>query len=164
MTFIEWCRQTSREHPDCIPYELVRSIMLTALKVVIEEFMANPANAYLDIRGIGRFYLNRRYVHVTASEFGCDEDKIIRWSIHFKPSRQLKETLNGQRDVRDFVIGNKNPLYPEYVIKDGEMKRGYGGNNNLHVNKFKVEITKAYIKLKEKEKRKQIEEKLPDEE
>ena len=170
MTFRDWYLQVAREHPDNIPIDLVKSVLLWAIRVAIEEMMANPASADLDILGLGRFYLNRRYTHVTPSDFACDEEKmLIRWSIHFKPSRQLKETLNGQRDVREFIIAH-NSLYPEIVFEEDSGLRRPFKLKKTRKPKYKITITKGYYESKEREERKKlreekkkIKEKLPDE-
>ena len=63
MTFDEWCRQIKKESDSTIPYDLVKDIMKNAIRIAIEEFLANPADADLSITGIGRFYLNHRICH-----------------------------------------------------------------------------------------------------
>lgn len=142
MTFREWCYQTAKDYGNGIPRKLVHEIMTRAIRVALEEFMANPADAELDIRSIGRFYLNRRYIHVQESQFGCEEKTVIRWSVHFKPSRKLKDAINGKEDYREILIGAATPLYPEYIRnEDGSRKKGSG-------RKFKKEPSVAEYTFK----------------
>ena len=56
MTYDEWVRQIHRELESRVPLELVKDIMNNAMRVAFEELYSNPAEADLNIVGIGRFY------------------------------------------------------------------------------------------------------------
>lgn len=145
MTFVEWAKQTAREVESNVPYELVKDIMVNAIRVATEEMLSNPAEADLDITGIGRFYLNHRICH---NNFPTPEHPEYEtyWTLHFKPARVLKEVFNGKRDVREMMIGCFIPLYPEYVYnEDGSVKKGYprGITKNYKV-KYDVKVVENY--------------------
>ena len=159
MTFMEWYKQTAREVGNGIPFEMVKDIMVRAIRVALEEFIANPTDATLDIKGIGRFYLNRRIVNITE-DIKCDEDQLIRWSIHFKPSKCVKDAINGKSDPREMVIGTVIPLYPEYIYRDGTKSKGAGKKfkTKPKVTEYKVERRKSYVQAVEKMERKEAQE------
>ena len=59
MTLMDMCKQVAKESNSELPYGLVKDIMLDAIRVVLEEFLTNPAEADFSIQSIGRFYMNR---------------------------------------------------------------------------------------------------------
>lgn len=165
MTFMQWYKQTAREcSSEGVPAELVKHVLVMAIRVALEEFMANPADADLDIKGIGRFYLNRRICHNNFYGLGEGKEYEPKWTIQFKPSIRLKDTLNGKWDIRKLVIGSVIPLYPEYAYKDGTKAFGSGKKfkGKVNVRQFKVKTTKKYIEAVKKAEKKMLEEKLPE--
>lgn len=89
MTFREWYCQIAREMDSNIPRELVKDVLVNAIRVALEEFLANPADAELSIKGIGRFYLNHRVCHNNFPTEDSHEYK-THWTMHFRPSIVLK--------------------------------------------------------------------------
>lgn len=133
MTYKEWCEQTHKMLKGEVPKFLVHEVIACAIKSAIEEFLANPADADLDIGGIGRFYMNHRVCHQNIKYKGNspngiteqDEKYVVRWTIHFKPSKKIKQVMNGKMDAREILLGGCFPLYPEYMIdENGYTKRG----------------------------------------
>lgn len=148
MTFAEWCMQTAKESTSQVPYEFVRELMICAIRVAYEELMSNPAEADLDICGIGRFYLNHRICH---NNFPTDDkpEYAAHWTLHFKASTCIKEAINGRRDPRLLSIGNSFPLYPEYfeaANKHLYNKRPSQFCPNYKI-KYKVTAIEGYDKL-----------------
>ena len=166
MTFDEWCRQIKKESDSTIPYDLVKDIMKNAIRIAIEEFLANPADADLSITGIGRFYLNHRICH---NNFPTEDkpEYATAWTIHFRPARPLKEVFNGKRDYREMLIGHNIPLYPDYMMnEDGTMKMGCNKNKPIQIiskHRYTVKTHESYEKAWNKARRKAIKESLPQE-
>ena len=136
MTFKEWCRATAKETPSKVPILLAEEVITTAIRVAIEELMANPADADLDISSICRFYLNHRVCHYMPKYRNIEqpnenatsgEENRVRWTLHCTPRAGLKDVLNGRKDIRTLLIGGGTPLYPEFMINsDGTRKKGKG--------------------------------------
>jgi hypothetical protein len=144
MTFGEWCDQTTRETKSNIPRALVKEVLLTALRVGVEELMSNPAEADLDIKGIGRFYLHRRLFKIPKNEINPNgADHVYRWVLQFKCAKMLREIICGRRPLEDLTIAKVLPLYPEY-------KQYYGARTP-----FGQKEGKRYIVKRAKRKRKQ---------
>lgn len=134
MNFNQWCEQISKEIDGNVPIEFVRGVMITAIRVALEEFRINPAQADLDIGSVGRFYMNHRLCHfnhkfetmntIQKEEYmsGGDEN-MVRWSMHFKTSLTLKKIINGYKDMNDFTIGGGFPLYPDEYFKTHSKKK-----------------------------------------
>ena len=112
MNFGEWVKQISREMGVYADKKLIEDILLTAFRVVLEEFGTNPAEADLDLNGIGRFYFNHRVCH---NNFPIIEEReyITRWTIQFRPYRKIKFIVNGRIPLTDATVGGRY-LYPEY--------------------------------------------------
>ena len=128
MNFSEWCLQTSKELGLEADEDLVRRVLLTAIRTGLEELSANPIHADLDITGIGRFYLNYRIMHNNFYHLkeGAEE-YVKKWEIHFKPSVPLKYVLNQRKPLTDLLVGG-NYIYPEFhtdengfIIKHGQI-------------------------------------------
>lgn len=145
MTFIEWCKATSKETNSSVSRDLVKEIMITAIRVAIEELMANPVDASLDIMSIGRFYLDRvkiKNVYIATNETG----EIMYWRLKFKVAKSLRDSLNNRKDIRELSIGGANPLYPEYNLNpDGTRKKGKGRKPSTKTIRKKYIITEKVI-------------------
>ena len=133
MTYKEWCEQTQKMLKGSVPKFLVHEVIACAIRAVIEEFLANPADADLNIEGIGRFYMNHRVCHQNFRYKGNspsgiteqNEQYLVRWTIHFTPYKKLKDVMNGRMDAREMLLGGCFPLYPEYMLDEkGYIKRG----------------------------------------
>ena len=162
MTFIEWCNQTARDADINVTQDLVKAVMITALRTAIEEFVANPADASLDIYGIGRFYLNRSQYDMSKRFHLKDRtevnDIVGSWIVHFKPSIVLKEVLNGKRELKDMLIGSCIPLYTDKDIQaDGTIKKKKGTRD-----KKQLVVKRTIVKDKRREQKKIIKAKLPE--
>lgn len=164
MTYNEWCNQIKKESESNIPYELVKDIMTTAIRVAMEELLSNPAEADLDILGIGRFYLNHRICH---NNFPTEDkpEYATAWTLHFRPARPIKEVINGKRDYREMLIAHNIPLYPEYLCNDdGTMKKG-GNRPKTVVKKYKRKYTvkthDSYVMAYNRAKREALKKSLP---
>jgi hypothetical protein len=161
MTFAEWCDQTARDTKSNVTRELVREIMATALRSAVEEFLANPADATLDIFAIGRFYLNRNAYDMSKRYHLKDRtesnDIVYSWSVIFKPSTTLKKVLNNKRDIADVSFGLVKPIYKQVEIQaDGTIKKKGNRNKQQLVIKKKVHMET------QRELKKQIQSKLPE--
>lgn len=148
MTFREWCMQIAKESTSQVPYEFVRELMICAIRVAYEELLSNPAEADLDIKGIGRFYLNHRICH---NNFPTEDkpEYAAHWTLHFRPARFIKDTINGRQDPRLLTVASAYPLYPEYYES---INKSYvhGRNSQLYPNykiKYKVTAIEGYDKL-----------------
>lgn len=119
---MDMCKQVAKESNSELPYGLVKDIMLDAIRVVLEEFLTNPAEADFSIQSIGRFYMNHRICHNNFPTENSPEYKTY-WTIQFTPSDKLKEVLNGKRDPRTLVIGTAF-LYPDFAKENSISRRG----------------------------------------
>ena len=128
MTFMEWCLEISKEMGLQADEDLVRKVMLTAIRTGIEELSANPAEADIDIQGIGRFYLNYRTMHNNFyyMKRGADE-YVSRWEFRFRAALSLRHVINQRKPLTDLNVAG-NYLYPEYhtdedgfIIKNGKV-------------------------------------------
>ena len=168
MTFLEWYKQTAKDFGNGVTYDLVKDILVMAIRVAIEELMTNPADADLDITGIGRFYLNHRVCHNNFYELGSGKEYTVKWTIQFKPSSVLKDTINGKRDVHDLLIGSVIPLYPEHIYKSGKKIRGSGKKfkEKPKIREYNIQKNIRYVeaekKMEEQQNKKEIKSKLPE--
>ena len=163
MTFGEWYEQTAREMASNIPKELVKDVLVNAIRVALEEFLANPADADLDIKCIGRFYLNHRFCHNNFPTSDSPEYKTY-WTLHFRPSGVLKEVLNGKRDHRDLIIATTIPLYPDFVESGQGQYRKSGGRRKIvgdYRIKYTVHANETYRTAVAKAKREMLKKQLP---
>jgi hypothetical protein len=162
MTFAEWCDETARQTETNISRALVKEIMTTAIRVAVDEFLAKPADATLDIGGIGRFYLNRATYDMSKrfhlKDRAESNDIVHCWNVHFRASRALKEVLNHKRDIKDFKIGYTAPLYNiEDIQEDGTVIKKKGTRD-----KEPLVLKKKVVKEKQKELKAKIKSKLPE--
>ena len=162
MTFSEWVKRISKETDSKIPYALVRDIMVAGIRLIVEEFLINPAEVDFEILGIGRFYLNHRICH---NNFPVDEDSEYKtyWTIQFKPSKILKDVLNGKKDPHGMLIGYKTPLYPDFIYdENGKAKRGQdkGKLGNYKVQ-YEVKVIQSYRTLYRKAMKEALKNNLP---
>lgn len=193
MTFVQWCLQTTEELDSIVPKEFVTDIMTTAIRVALEEFSANPAEADLDIGCIGRFYLNHRKCHrpkkfVDANEGyrltsnGILEKREIsadntdeydtRWEIKFRPSPKLKSVINNKCPMDELLIAGHIPLYPEKIMNPDGLKKRLGRGRPRKEIKLKKkwivqlspEYRRVFKEMKELKKLMEIQGKLPKEE
>lgn len=119
--------------------------MTTAIRVALEELMANPAEASLDIMSIGRFYLSRvkiRNVFLTTETKG----DALCWKLNFRTSQSIKDVINNRKDIHDLSISGAIPLYPEYFRNpDGTRKKGKGRKPTMKTIRKKYIITEKVI-------------------
>lgn len=161
MTFAEWCDQIARDTESNVSRQLVREIMITAMRTALEEFLANPADATLDIYGIGKFYLNRKNYDMSKrfhlkDRTECNET-VFSWVAHFRPSVRLKQLLNNKCDIKTYRIGTNMPLYSDEDLQaDGTIK--VKGKRD----KTKLVIKPKIVKEKQKEVKERIKSKLPE--
>jgi DNA polymerase II large subunit len=163
MTFGEWYEQTAREMDSNIPKELVKDVLVNAIRVALEELLSNPAEAELSIKCVGRFYLNRTRCYKVAAT-GKNPDQKLVWTIHFKPSNVLKEILNGRRDHRELMIATTIPLYPDYVESGQGRYKKSGGKRQKVGNyriKYSVHAVETYRTALNKAKREFLKKQLP---
>lgn len=164
MTFYEWSRQIAKEHRDNVPAEFVYELLVTAVRVALEEFLTNPEKADLDIGGIGRFYLNYRRCH---NNFCVTEERRYSyiWEIKFRPSSKLKEALNGKIDPHYMLIGTRTPIYPEiYFDKDNKLRYISGRKNTktgYYERSFTVKTNDSYKKAEHRAMREAMKDYLP---
>jgi nucleoid DNA-binding protein len=164
MTFYEWCKTIAREHKDNVPTEFVYELMVTAVRVAIEELLANPERADLDINGIGRFYLNYRKCH---NNFAKTEEQryTYNWEIKFRPSIRLKEVLNGKADPHYMLIGTKTALYPDIYFGEDNKLRYISGNKNTktgyYERSFTVKTNDSFRKAEQRAMREALKNYLP---
>lgn len=175
MTFGEWYAQTHRELPSNVPKDLVKEVMVTAIRVAVEELMSNREEADLDIGGIGRFYLNHRVVHnpLSFKRKGSDEEEqavkySMCWTLQFTPWQPLKKVINEKMDIREMLVGGTIPLYEDYMYSADGMKKRRGRDKPIKKPKitknYRVRFSDKYKnQLKQIEKR-ALKENLPDEE
>ena len=126
MTFGEWCDTTKKEYGDHIPKFLVKEIMVTAIRVALEELLANPSGADLRVDSIGRFYLNREEYDVPHYIRTEESQRVKVWVLRFQAAQRLRDVFNGKLDPKMLRISGSIPLYPEYfkeLEKDGKRKR-----------------------------------------
>lgn len=175
MTFVEWVNQTHKELPSNVPNAMVKEVMVYAIRVAVEEMMANRAEADLDIGGIGRFYLNHRVVHNPLSYVRKGEtepEKAIEyskcWTIQFKPSLPLKQVINDKRDIHDLLIGGNIAVYPEYIYSEDGMKTRRGRfrpHKRPKITKnYNIQFSKQYKQQLEKLEKEMTRKNLPDKE
>lgn len=166
MTYDEWVRQIHRELESRVPLELVKDIMNNAMRVAFEELYSNPAEADLNIVGIGRFYLNRRICH---NNFPTKDhpEYAPAWTIHFKVSPRMKEVFNGKKDPRELFIAHNIPMYPEYIYnEDGTVKKGFGTRRVVknYKRKYTVKTHESYQMAYKRAQREALKKSLPQEE
>ena len=158
MTFGEWCDQIARDTESNVTRALVREIMVTAVRTAIEEIITNPADATLDIKGVGRFYLNRQKFALKKQTYKSNnEDDIFYWRVNFKASRILKDVINNKRDIKTVTIGSNISLYNESDIQSNGTVKVKGTRNKIQL------VVKPKIREKAKEsQKKKIKAKLPE--
>lgn len=133
MYFSEWVKATTKETPSSVPRDLVKEILVTAIRIAVEQAVINPKEATLDISGIARIYLNRRrYAFTSQYQQHLDAKETYRWKFELHPYRRLYEAVNGFRDVKELMIGGCIPLYPEYNFNnDGTKKKSRGRKKKI---------------------------------
>lgn len=175
MTFKEWYLQIQKEMESTVPTELVREVLVTGIRVALEEFMANRAEADLDIGGVGRFYLNHRVVHnplqyTRKGETEPEKAKeySLHWTIQFKPSLPIKKVINDKMDMRQMLVGGTAPLYPEFIYAEDGMSMKRGRSKKFKKPKvtksYRVRLSDKYMKEMNKAMREEAKKILPDKE
>lgn len=162
MNFTEWAKETAKITNPHIKLPLVRMILLSSIKVILDEFNADKEHADFNIMGIGRFYLNKKLMRYSNLNRTTPEEDTYHWEIRFKPSSSLKAYLNGKRDYETLsVIKNRlftdEKITSEYNIhferKDahkvpkGDYKHRYRGIHNTEIKQMLEQEGISYKEL-----------------
>lgn len=128
MTFKEMVKQIHKECGAGVTYQQTMRIMVTAVRVVLEEICLNPETAYVEFTSLGKFYaINREYSVPNLSrengEFKHNgRTKMRRWGLRFRPYPNIAKVINGDMHMRDLKIASI-PLYPEEPLLDPNRKQ-----------------------------------------
>lgn len=165
MTFVEFCKQVSRETG--YPQQLTQDIMLEGIRVFLEEMMANKEHAILKIKGLFDIYLIKKHCKMYMSVKGRVEE-FDRWVLKIKPSKKFKALVNEEMNPHDYLIGGKMPLYPEEYYKTHERKgvkkaRDKALEQVPILYKMQDANRKKRMKLRKKMKKNSMVDKLPQE-
>lgn len=125
MNFTDLCLQVAQESTSEFNQTDVKKVLLSSIRVMLEEFSINPIDAELNIKGFGKFCLGRHKYHVGNCVQGNDSEYRFKWVIRFCPSRILKELINGVYNPIDYQVSG-NYLYPEYHMENGVLINSQG--------------------------------------
>lgn len=123
MTFKDLAKQTYRECEAGVTYNQVVKIMVTMLRVALEEFVMHPATATVDFVSLFKFYLKQ--VRVPYDKDACpikgkysksDRDSRVIWILKMEVHDNLKKVIRGDRDPRTLSMGAIR-LYPDADVK-----------------------------------------------
>lgn len=160
MTFVEWCKQITKEMDYKVPYELVRDLLTCAIRVGLEEILTDRDHATLDITGIVKFWLQKRWVDTNITK----EPKLVYY-LHTSVYQGLKDVYNERKDNRTLLIGGSQPLYPEYMFReDGTRIRGRGKRRTKtkYVKpSYTIKSKDSYMKEWRRAKREALKESMP---
>lgn len=166
MTFMELCKQITRECGQGVSYDQTTKIMITAWRIMLEELFIDPDKAVIQFTGIGKFYLKKKTINcgiIKNGEF-MGHEKQKHYCFRFNPGVPLKRVMRGDMPLRDIKIGYM-PLYfekmelkrPKSDFKEGEKIYENFNRPNLKYDRAEIRM------LKDQKTKRDIDKRLPEE-
>lgn len=144
MNYSELIDQVNREVKH-VEKENIRDVIMATIRVMIEELAINPAEAKIMVSGFGTLRLTylKNAKNVMFKTMGRGEDTTGNWTIRFKPSKKLKDVVNGKIKLEDMTIGDRY-LFPEYHMADETHMYNDKGDIVSTVRKKEIKHTNEY--------------------
>lgn len=144
MNYSELIDQVNREVRH-VEKEHIRDVILATIRVMIEELAINPAEAEVMISGFGKLYLSfkKNVKNTMFKTMGRGVETEGTWVVYFKPSKKLKDVVNGRMKLEDMTIGDRY-LFPEFHMVDETHVYDDSGNILSTVRKKEIRHTNEY--------------------
>lgn len=144
MNYSELIDQVNREVKH-VEKEYIRDVIMATIRVMIEELAINPAEAKIMVSGFGTLHLTyyKNAKNTMFKTMGRGEDTTGNWTIRFKPSKKLKDVVNGKIKLEDMTIGDRY-LFPEYHMADETHMYNDKGDIVSTVRKKEIKHTNEY--------------------